>query len=147
MSAEETKSKQETGTESEVTERDVIMTEKGEEVVGVRRRGRRGRRPKAKEGEMLSTTTATAAEPKLMPDVQHVASMLVRYEKILDRIEHRLKPIKRIEKESGMIKALRIQIKDLSKQVSRLEKSINRLKTAGKGRRGKVRGRKARAKR
>ncbi len=143
MSAKEAKPKPETDTESvaesEVKESDVIMAKKREGGGEVRRRGRR---PKAKEGEMPATT-ATAAEPARITDVQQFANMLVKNEKMLDRIENRLKPIKGIEKESNMIKLLNRQIKDLSKQVSRLEKSINRLKTAGKGRRGKIRGRKA----
>lgn len=146
MSAEEeARPKSETGRESEEV-RDVVVEQRegGEEkgVLEVRRRGRRGRRPKAKEE--MPTTTAPPTEHVHVPDVQQVISMLTRYERVLDRIEDRLRPIKRIEKESSTIKVLKRQIRDLTKHVSRLEKSVNRLKATGKGR---GRGRKAKAKR
>ncbi|MEM2565728.1 MAG: hypothetical protein QXY85_02775 [Candidatus Nitrosocaldus sp.] len=132
--------------EGVVKESDVVTVRKegegGEEVVEVRK-GRRRRRPNAETKEGMSTTARTMrAEPIQRQDIKYLADMLVRYERLLNRIEDRLKPIKRIEKESTMIDTLKRQIKDLSKQVSKLEKSINKLKASGKGRRGKVRGRK-----
>ncbi|MEM0495993.1 MAG: hypothetical protein QW178_03140 [Candidatus Nitrosocaldus sp.] len=134
--------------EGVVKESDVVTVRKegegGEEVAEVRKgRGRRRRRPNAETKEGMSTTARTMrAEPIQRQDIKYLADMLVRYERLLNRIEDRLKPIKRIEKESTMIDTLKRQIKDLSKQVSKLEKSINKLKASGKGRRGKVRGRK-----
>ncbi|MFN4336979.1 MAG: hypothetical protein ACK4FV_05295 [Candidatus Nitrosocaldus sp.] len=141
-SDEEARSESEMGSESEVKGREDVMMEQrgGEEekkVLVMKSKGRRGRRPKVKE-EM--PTPPTEVERVHIPSIEQVMGMLKRYEKILGRIEDRLEPVRRIEKESSAIKVLRKEVKDLTKQVSRLEKSVNKLiagKSKGKGKRGR----------